>query len=80
MNLVEFTEFLITKLTKEPDMVKVKQFENEEGIILEVLVSESDMGRVIGKQGKIAKSIKTLVQAKAYNDGISKVRVNINSF
>ena len=38
------------------------------------------MGRVIGKGGKIANSIKTLIQAKAYNDGNKKVRVNIDSF
>ena len=38
------------------------------------------MGRVIGKKGKIANSIKTLIQAKAYNDGTKKVKVNIDSF
>lgn len=80
MSLVDFTEFLVTKIAKESDLVKVKEFDTEEGIILEVLVSESDMGRVIGKQGRVANSIKTLVQAKAYSDGIKKVRVNISSF
>ena len=38
------------------------------------------MGRVIGKKGKIATSIKTLIQAKAYNEGSRKVKVNIDSF
>ena len=38
------------------------------------------MGRVIGKKVKIATSIKTLIQAKAYNDGNSRVKVNIDSF
>ena len=80
MTLTEFAEFLITKITTEPDMVKVKEFESEEGLVLEVLVSENDMGRVIGKQGRIANSIKTIIQAKAYNDGIKRVRVNIDSF
>ena len=47
---------------------------------IEILVSESDMGRVIGKKGKIATSIKTLIQAKAYNEGSRKVKVNIDSF
>ena len=80
MNLVEFSEFIVKSLTKESDLVKVKDFESEEGTIVQVLVSESDMARVIGKGGKIANSIKTLIQAKAYGDGIKNVKVNIDSF
>ena len=80
MNLVDFSELIVKKLVKEPDLVKVKQFEDEGETVIEIVVSESDMGRVIGKKGKIATSIKTLVQAKAYNDGIKKVKVNIDSF
>lgn len=80
MNTVEFAEFLVTKLTKESDLVKVKEFETEEGLILQILVSDSDMGRVIGKKGKIANSIKTLIQAKSYNDGIKNIKINIDSF
>lgn len=80
MTLVGFAEFLVTRLTKEEDLVKVKEFQTEEGLIIEILVSESDMGRVIGKRGKIANSIKTLIQAKAYNEGIRNIKVNIDSF
>ncbi len=80
MTLTEFAEFLVTRLTKESDLVKVKDFETEEGLIIEILVSESDMGRVIGKKGKIANSIKTLIQAKAYNEGVKNIKVNIDSF
>lgn len=80
MNLVKFAEFIVKKITIEPDMVKVKQFEDNDEVVLEVLVSENDMGRVIGKQGRIANSIKTIIQAKAYNDGIKRVKINIDSF
>lgn len=80
MNLVEFSELIVKKLVKEPDLVKVQQFEDGEDTIIEIAVSESDMGRVIGKKGKIANSIKTLIQAKAYNEGNNKVKVNIDSF
>lgn len=80
MNLVEFSEFIVKGLTKESDLVKVKDFESEEGTIIQILVSESDMARVIGKGGKIANSIKTLIQAKAYGEGIKNVKVNIDSF
>lgn len=80
MNLVEFSEMIVKRLVKDPDLVKVQEFNTEEETVLEIVVSESDMGRVIGKKGKIATSIKTLIQAKAYNDGNRRVKVNIDSF
>ncbi len=80
MNLVEFSEMIVQKLVKEPELVKVQEFKVDEETIVEIVVSEEDMGRVIGKKGKIANSIKTIIQAKAYNDGNSKVKVNIDSF
>ena len=64
MDLVELTEFLIKNIVKEPDMVSVKQFESDEDmIIIQVLVNESDMGAVIGKAGKCANAVRTIVQA-----------------
>ena len=80
MNLVEFSEMIVKKLVKDPDLVKVQEFEDENETVIEIVVAEADMGRVIGKRGKIANSIKTLIQAKAYNDGNNKVKVNIDSF
>lgn len=80
MGLEEFAEFLVTNIANEADLVKVKKFDTEEGIILEILVSESDMSRVIGKQGKVANSIRNLIQLKAFNDGIKNIRINIDSF
>ena len=80
MNLVDFSELIVKKLVKEPDLVKVQQFESDDEVVIEIAVSEEDMGRVIGKKGKIASSIKTLIQAKAYNEGNNKVKVNIDSF
>ncbi len=80
MNLVDFSELIVKKLVKEPDLVKVQEFSDDNETVIEIVVAESDMGRVIGKRGKIATSIKTLIQAKAYNDGNNKVKVNIDSF
>ena len=80
MNLVEFSETIVKKLVKEPDMVKVQEFSTDGETVIEIIVAESDMGRVIGKKGKISTSIKTLIQAKAYNDGNKKVKINIDSF
>ncbi len=79
--LVMFTEFLIKGVVKNPDMVKVQNFEDDdENQILEVLVQNEDMGIVIGKNGKMINSVRTLIQAAAYNKGLKKVRINIDSF
>ena len=79
--LVTFTENLVKSLVKESDMVKVQEFLGDEDIIqLEIIVHESDMGVVIGRGGKMASAIRTLIQAAAYNMGINRVRINIDSF
>ncbi len=80
MELVQFTEFLVKSLVKDPDMVAVKSLEEEDGsILLEVVVGEEDMGAVIGRSGKIANAIRTLVQASAYINGNKHVKINIDS-
>lgn len=76
------TDLLVTiaqGLVELPDEVKVDVDEpNEEGIIVYHLhVAENDMGRVIGKQGRIAKSIRTVMRAAANRDGL-KVAVEID--
>lgn len=76
-----FTEELVKSLASEPDLVKVQDFQDEEeNPIIEIMVSEADMGRVIGKGGKMAKAIRTLIQATAFNKGIKRVKINIDSF
>ena len=81
MELKEFAEYLVKSIAKEPDMVKVQQFGGEEdSTILEIIVHESDMGAVIGRGGKMANAIRTLIQAHAYINGLNKVKINIDSF
>ena len=80
MNLVALTEHLIKSLVSEPDMVSVKQFDDEDDmIVIQVLVNDSDMGAVIGRGGNIANAIRTIAQGVAYANGEKKVKVNINS-
>lgn len=80
MDIVEFTEYLVKKLVKQPDMVSVKQFDDEEDLtVIQVLVDSSDMGAIIGRSGNIARAIRTLVQASAYTTG-KKVKIDIDSF
>ena len=81
MEIEEFTEYLVKSIVSEPDMVKVSRFQGEEdAIILEVIVTEKDRGMVIGKGGKTANAIRTLIQAFAYIKGLNKVKLNIDSF
>ncbi len=81
MNITDFTTYLIKNIVKEPDMVKVSSFEgDEETTIIEVLVANSDIGAVIGKNGKNAKAIRTLVNAYAYLNNIKRIKLNIDSF
>ena len=61
----EVLELLITNLVEDKAAVKVNQKDGEKSTIFEVRVAESDMGKVIGKQGKIAKSIRTVMKALA---------------
>ncbi len=81
MNLVGLTEFLVKSVVTDPDMVSVKQFEDDEDYItIQVLVDDSVIGSVIGKQGVIANAIRTIVQASSYANGLKKVKINIDSF
>lgn len=82
MNLVELTESIIKKIVSEPDSVSVKEFDTEEEntIQIEVLISSSDMGKVIGKNGKIINSIRTIVQAASSLENNKKVKINVDSY
>ena len=59
----ELVLFLAKSLVDQPDAVKVTETEGPEAIILELSVAQEDMGKVIGKQGRIAKAIRTVVKA-----------------
>jgi len=61
----EVLELLITNLVEDKAAVKVNQIDSEKSIIFEVRVADGDMGKVIGRQGKIAKSIRTVMKALA---------------
>ncbi len=80
MELGNLTEFLVKSLVKNPDMVSVKAFDDEDKITIEVLVSSDDMGRVIGKKGMIISSIRTIVQASSYLNHEKKAIINVDSF
>ncbi|MFZ7104521.1 MAG: KH domain-containing protein [Peptococcaceae bacterium] len=72
----ELVEFLAKSLVDNPDQVNVNEVEGERAIVLELTVASEDMGKVIGKQGRIAKAIRTVVKAAAAREG-KKVVVEI---
>ena len=82
MNLVALTETIIKKIVSDPESVSIKEFDTEEEntIQIEVLISNSDMGKVIGKNGKIINSIRTIVQAASSLEDNKKVKINVDSY
>ena len=63
IDAVALVEFVAKALVDDADSVHVKQVDNPESTVIELHVSPDDMGKVIGKQGRIAKAIRTVVKA-----------------
>ncbi len=82
MKLVELTEIIVKELVSDPDSISVKEFpsENENEIIIQVMVPDDEMGKVIGKDGNLAKALRTIVQASSYISDNKKVNINIDSY
>lgn len=72
----ELLEFIAKSMVTNPDAVTVTATEKENATVLELHVAEEDMGKVIGKQGRIAKAIRTVMKAAASNES-KKVIVDI---
>ncbi|MBP2017723.1 putative RNA-binding protein YlqC (UPF0109 family) [Symbiobacterium terraclitae] len=67
--LERLVEILVKGLVEHPDQVKITAVESPRSVTLEVRVADSDMGKVIGRQGRVAKAIRTVVKAAAVKDG-----------
>lgn len=81
MDLLKLTEEIILSLVEDKDIVAVKEFPSEEEneVLLEVMISDADMPRVIGKGGKVINSVRTIVQASSYLNDNKKVKINVDS-
>ena len=77
MNLKELTETIILKLVKNTEAVSVEENEEDNQIIINAYVSNEDMGRVIGKDGKIINSIRTILQASSHMKNYISVKLNV---
>lgn len=82
MDLVQLTEEIVKSLVVDQDGVSVKEFPTEEEnvILIQVMVDENDMGRVIGKSGRTANAIRTLVQASSALKDNKYVKIDIDKF
>lgn len=82
MDLVSLTEKIVKSIVKDEESVSVKEFptDDENTILIQVMVSEDDMGRVIGKSGKTSNAIRTLVQASSSLKENKYVKIDIDKF
>lgn len=65
----ELVEYIAKSIVNDPDKVVVTEETNEQGITLKLQVADEDKGRVIGKQGRIAEAMRTLIRVKAAKNG-----------
>ena len=61
--MLELVKYIAASLVDKPEAVDVREVENEDNIVIELRADPEDMGKVIGKQGRIAKAIRTVVKA-----------------
>jgi len=59
----EFVEYIVKKLVDRPDEVSINEIQGEKTIVLELRVGDGELGKVIGKNGRIAQAIRTLLTA-----------------
>ena len=72
----ELVRYIASTLVDHPEQVQVKTVDNPESVIIELSVGPDDMGKVIGRQGRIAKEIRTLIRSVAQRSG-KRVSVEI---
>ena len=73
----DLVEFLVRALVEDPGAVRVEEIEEDDGTVLEVHVADDDLGRVIGRDGRVANAIRTIAKAAATADDAGRVMVEI---
>jgi hypothetical protein len=67
--MAELLAYLARELVDSPDAVRVEEEERDDALVLHLHVAADDVGKVIGRQGRIARALRTLVRASAVRDG-----------
>jgi uncharacterized protein len=65
----ELLDYLARRLVDEPDAVEVEEIEEDDALVLRLRVAPDDVGKVIGRQGRIARALRTLVRAGGAHEG-----------
>ncbi len=65
----ELVRYIVTPIVEFPDQVDIREVEGDKAAVIELRVAESDLGKVIGKQGRTAKAIRTLLSAASARAG-----------
>jgi uncharacterized protein len=73
----DLVEFLVRALVSDPESVRVSEIEEDDGTVLEVRVADQDLGRVIGREGRVANAIRTIAKAAATASDAGRVMVEI---
>ena len=73
----DLVEFLVRSLVSDPESVRVSEIDEDDGIVLEVRVADDDLGRVIGREGRVANAIRTIAKASATASDAGRVMVEI---
>jgi predicted RNA-binding protein YlqC (UPF0109 family) len=69
MNYKELVDYMVKSLVDHPEQVEIREVEGEKSTILELRVMKEDIGKVIGKHGRIARAIRTIINASATKSG-----------
>jgi predicted RNA-binding protein YlqC (UPF0109 family) len=69
MNYKDLVEYMVKSLVDNPEQVDIREIEGEKSTILELRVTKEDIGKVIGKHGRIARAIRTIINASATKSG-----------
>ena len=67
--MLDLVKYVVNQFAEKKDAIEYNVEENENSVVITVVLDESDMGKVIGKQGKIAKALRTLLRAASTRDG-----------
>ncbi len=82
MDYVLLTKTIVEMLVEDKESISVQEFESddENTMQIEVMVSEKDLGHVIGRNGRTIMSIRNIVQASSTLNGGKKIRINVDSY
>ena len=75
--MLELVKFVLSHLVDHPEQLAIKEIEGETTTVYEITAAKSDLGKIIGKQGKIINSVREVVRAAASKDSNKKIQIEV---